>query len=134
MISITARDRSLKCPECGALMELRRTNKYHWKNGKGRLFYGCSRWPDCKATHGAHPDGSPLGVPANMETKKARIEAHAALDRVVSARGWTGQGAYMWLGRKLGIAENRIKEECHIAKFDLTTCRRVVEICTKAVS
>lgn len=124
---------SLPCPECGTPMVLRRTEKFRWKNGEGRLFYGCSRWPDCKATHGAHPDGSPLGVPANGETKAARVEAHVAFDGVIAARGWGRSGAYVWLGRKLGIPEARIKEECHIARFDLNTCARVVEVCRVAM-
>ncbi|MBE0568938.1 MAG: hypothetical protein IH577_04610 [Deltaproteobacteria bacterium] len=113
-------------------MVIRRTGKYRWKNGEGRLFYGCSRWPDCRSTHGAHPDGSPLGVPANGETKAARVEAHVAFDGMTKALGWNRTGAYVWLGRKLRIPEERIKEECHIARFDLNTCARVVEICQTA--
>ena len=113
-------------------MVLRRTEKYRWRSGKGRLFYSCSRWPDCRATHGAHPDGSPLGVPANGETKAARVQAHQALDAMIEARGWGRSGAYVWLGRRLGIPEHRIKDECHIARFDRETCARVVEICRAA--
>jgi ssDNA-binding Zn-finger/Zn-ribbon topoisomerase 1 len=126
------------CPECGADMVLRRTSKFRWKNGEGRLFYGCSRWPECRAIHGAHPNGSPLGVPGNQETKAARIAAHAAFDELCKQRGWVGsgrqrRGAYMWLGRKLGIAEDQIEEQCHMAMFDIATCGRVIEICKSAL-
>lgn len=68
------------CPKCGAEMALRSTNKYLLKDGSPRKFYGCSRWPDCDATHGAHPDGRPLGVPGTDEDKKGRIAAHATFD------------------------------------------------------
>ena len=57
------------CPECGEPMVLR--------NSKYGLFYGCSEFPRCKASHGAHKKtGQPLGTPADGPTKKARIRAH----------------------------------------------------------
>jgi ssDNA-binding Zn-finger/Zn-ribbon topoisomerase 1 len=121
------------CPDCGAKMTLRRTQKFKWNNGEGRLFYGCSRWPKCNAVHGAHPDGRPLGTPGDAATKKARIEAHAALASLCERRNWKigksseRRGAYLWLAQKLGIAE----EKCHIAMFDVETCKRVVEVCSK---
>ncbi len=63
----------MKCPECGAEMVLR--------NSRYGKFYGCSRFPLCRATHGAHPDGKPLGTPANKELKLRRMEAHRALEK-----------------------------------------------------
>ena len=56
----------LTCPECGARMP--------WQMSKYGGFYSCERYPICKGTHGAHPDGSPLGIPANWATKDARIK------------------------------------------------------------
>lgn len=55
----------VSCGECQAPMLLRES-----RFGK---FYGCTRFPECRGTHGAHPDGRPLGVPANAETKEARV-------------------------------------------------------------
>jgi ssDNA-binding Zn-finger/Zn-ribbon topoisomerase 1 len=55
-------------PECGKKMILR--------NSRYGKFYGCSGWPSCTVKHGAHPNGKPLGVPANDETRKLRIEVH----------------------------------------------------------
>lgn len=126
------------CPDCGAPMVLRETQKFKWDNGVGRKFYGCSRWPDCTSIHGAHPDGKPLGIPGDRATKQARIEAHAAFDAVREKRGWVGKGkqragAYIWLGRKLEIPEPEIRDKCHIAMFDIATCQRVVEICKAAL-
>ena len=64
---------SLKCPECGSDMIL--------KNSKYGKFYGCSSFPLCKATHGAHPNGEPLGFSANKELKLLRIKAHQELEK-----------------------------------------------------
>lgn len=36
---------------------------------EARSFFGCVGCPRCRATHGAHADGSPLGIPANAETQ-----------------------------------------------------------------
>ena len=67
------------CPDCGSDMVL--------KISKYDPFYGCKRFPKCKASHGAHGDGSgnkwgePLGIPVDSETRKARQDAHAVFDR-----------------------------------------------------
>jgi len=63
-------------------MLLRETKKYKTKDGKPRKFYGCSRYPDCKGTHGAHPNGKPLGVPADTETKQLRMDAHKLCGKI----------------------------------------------------
>lgn len=131
---------SVICPDCGAEMTLRSTAKYKTRDGKDKMFYGCSRFPNCRAIHGAHPDGKPLGIPGNQETKAARIKAHAAMDKVVQERGWgkdakdprARRGLYLWLGRKMGFEEREIAEKCHIAMFDVNQCQRVIEICVAA--
>ena len=105
---------ALCCGECGAPM-VARTSKYG-------PFYGCSAWPRCRGTHGAHPDGSPLGVPADAATKAARIRAHAAFDRLWKGGTMKRAQAYGWLSRTLGIAG----ADCHIGRFDAATCERVV--------
>jgi ssDNA-binding Zn-finger/Zn-ribbon topoisomerase 1 len=68
------------CPKCGSEMMLRTTTKYTYPNGDPRKFYGCSKWPACNGTHGANPDGTPLGIPGNDEVKEARHKAHVAFD------------------------------------------------------
>lgn len=135
----------LTCPECGAGMTLRES--------RYGPFYGCDRWPKCDATHGAHPDGSPLGVPADGETTAARIEAHEvfdqlwqdahemdcynlpddpgesqiAVDRIRSAaRG----RAYQWLADRMNLTVS----ECHIGAFDADQCGEVVDAAIDAMS
>ena len=63
----------MECPECSADMVLR--------NSRFGKFYGCSTFPLCKATHGAHPNGKPLGFPANKELKQLRMKAHRELEK-----------------------------------------------------
>jgi ssDNA-binding Zn-finger/Zn-ribbon topoisomerase 1 len=103
------------CPECGAEMVLRESKKFRWKNGKARLFYGCTRYPFCKAAHGAHPNGKPLGKPGNAETKAARVLAHAALDAMSKRLNWHRNKTYEW--------------QCRIAKFDVWQCEKVIKLC-----
>jgi ssDNA-binding Zn-finger/Zn-ribbon topoisomerase 1 len=121
---LRAKHGRLPCPEpgCGKELVLRRS-----KHG---LFWGCERYPACEASHGAHPDGSPLGVPADKETKAARIAAHAAFDRLWQAATKAGiksarKGAYAWLQQVLHLSS----EECHIGKFDKAMCERVIAVC-----
>lgn len=116
----------LSCPDCCAPMELRQS-----RYGQ---FYGCTNFPDCRGTHGAHPDGTPLGKPGDREVKQWRIKAHAAFDKFWKseavgfpsrnkARGW----AYRWLQEQMGLSG----AECHIGLFDVEQCKRVVEVCTR---
>ena len=112
------------CPECGSDMVL--------KGGKYGRFYGCVRYPACDAAHGAHADGTPLGVPADKETKLARIAAHSAFDKRWKASTKAGikaarKRAYDWLREQLGLS----KSECHIGRFDKEMCKRVIELCEK---
>lgn len=108
------------CGECRAPMVLRTAQR---GPGAGRLFYGCSRYPACRSTHGAHPDGRPLGVPGDAATKAARVAAHAAFDRLwkeghVPSRA----AAYAWLRAAMGLS----REEGHIARFDPARCTELV--------
>ena len=113
------------CAECGAPMVLRQTAKFKYKNGQPRKFYGCSRYPECKGVHGAHPDGKPLGVPANAETKAHRSEAHRMMERVQMLNRWSKDQMYEFLAGRMGIDTH----DCHIGMFGAEQCQRVVDIC-----
>lgn len=119
-----AKKRELRCPECGAPMELRVTPKLCYPNGSPRKFFGCSRYPDCTCVHGAGPDGSPLGTPADGPTRAARIEAHRAFDAWRGRLSFTRPYAYKKLAELLGVPE----EEAHMGVMDAAMCRRVVEV------
>lgn len=82
---------NLVCGDCGSVMRLRES--------RYGPFYSCTQYPACRGSHGAHPDGAPLGVPADKATKEARIAAHNAFDEWWRSRGMTRAEAYEWLER-----------------------------------
>ena len=102
------------CPECGEAMVLR--------NSKFGLFYGCSTFPKCKATHGAHKDGKPLGIPADKATKKCRIDAHEAFDQLWKGKHMDRSAAYEWMQEVMEMTE----DEAHIGRLDADQCEDLV--------
>lgn len=106
----------LKCPECGADMVLRQS-KF-----KNPFFWGCSQYPECQSSHGAHPDGRPLGIPANRETKDWRIKAHDAFDAIWKNKqtGIKRKAAYALLAAELGV------KEVHVAESDIEQCKQII--------
>lgn len=107
------------------------------------LFYGCTRYPGCRGAHGAHPDGRPLGKPADQATKQARMRAHGFLDPLWrdavhipdygalnkraqrAVRHRARARAYAWLAEHLGMDV----DDCHIGRFDQNTCETVSALC-----
>jgi hypothetical protein len=110
----------LLCPEKGC------DGRLVLRSSKHGLFYGCSRYPTCKGSHGAHPDGAPLGTPADGETKKARIRAHAFFDRIWKdhAIGKSRDEAYAWLAKTLGVPLGK----AHISMMGKDDCEILVEV------
>lgn len=104
------------CGECGRPMCLR-DSQY----GK---FYGCTGFPECRGTHGAHADGSPKGIPADKPTREARIAAHAEFDRLWKDGLLKRQRAYHWLHKVIG--PTRADGTTHIGDMDLSRAHRVV--------
>ena len=99
--------KEMPCPECGATMILRHSIKYK------RLFWACSKWPDCNGIHGAHPDGNPLGTPADSITRSRRVELHQLLATVWNYRCKPQRREmYTWLK-----ANSR---SGHVSKMDAT--------------
>lgn len=105
----------MKCPDCGKLMVL--------KKHKGKTFYGCSNFPKCYATHSAQADGTPLGWPANKETRKARSRAHIYLDSLWKSGDMTRQDAYSILKNITGLNGS----QAHIANFTSKQCYEVID-------
>lgn len=106
-------------PECEGELELKYSERYD------RHFYGCINWRQgCNGGIGAHRSGKPLGIPADTKTKKRRMAAHRAFDRL-----WKGSEplmsrgrAYKWLGAQMG------KKEVHMGEMDAEECDRVVAL------
>jgi hypothetical protein len=100
----------------------------------GKRFYRCA---PCNAYCGTHPDGRPLGQPADKNLRKARGYVHGLFDplheRVADAydgedngriRGVARSRAYRWLAERMGIPV----AESHVAMFDLERCRLAYRI------
>lgn len=104
------------CPDCGGKMVLRRS--------KYGLFYGCVKYPECKAAHGAHTNtGQPLGKPADKETKEWRIKAHSSFDSLWKKGDMKRKDAYRWLREQLQIEAS----SCHIGMFDIDQCKQTID-------
>lgn len=106
-------DHELKCPDCDSSMAL-------MKDRHG-IRYRC-RDLDCRGAHGAHPDGKPFGIPADAETRRARIEAHDAFDRIWKSKKMDRGRAYIWLRQEMQVDE----VGSHIGQFDVTMCKKLV--------
>lgn len=127
------RKRPLQCPDCRGKLWLQDT--------RFGLAYLCEHFPVCRGAHGAHPNGEPLGTPASQDTKVARIRAHAAFDALWETahalydakndeeREYVlkvaRKRAYAWLRDRMELA----REDCHIARFSLAQCEKVVYLC-----
>lgn len=104
------------CADCGSVMRI--------VQGKRGPFYGCTKWPECGGTHGAHPEGEPLGIPADEKTKVARRNLHEKFDKLWKGGLMSRKIAYMWLQGQMKMS----RKQCHVAMFDLATCGRATKI------
>lgn len=121
---------TLVCPSCGNDMVLRGTDRYRHRDGSPRMFYGCSAYPRCRSTCGAHPDGRPASSPADAETKRARIRAHEAFDRLWKRGIMTRHDAY----RHLQLLMHLSKDEAHIGFFSKEQCEELIALLEKPVN
>lgn len=97
------------CGDCGKSMALGRD-----RFGRGWLCV-------CGSRHGAHPDGSPHGIPADAKTRKARSNAHEIFDRLWKTGKFSRTGAYIWMRTALAMTP----DEAHVSKFDIPACHRL---------
>lgn len=120
-VLLKAEERKVLCPDCGARMTLRaRKQGQSFKQEQSRLFYGCSTFPNCSGTVPSDEHGEPQGTPASVETKKARIRAHATFDRLWKQPGgrMSRSEAYAWMKERTGFE--------HIADMDEAQCEDLV--------
>jgi hypothetical protein len=116
------------CPVCGQRPELVTGTTLYcnrpdlaWK-----LFWRC---PAGCAHVGCHEGTSvPLGDLATEEVRQARMRAHAAFDRLWGAGGCMPRSrAYVELAQHLGLS----REACHIGRFSVEMCERVIAACAE---
>lgn len=108
------------CPVCKTPMRLRLSRALD-NEGLPRRIWACTTI-GCDVVHGTHPDGSPLGVPGDRDTRRARQRAHHEFDRYWRARNLTRTAAYRMLQQLLGLSE----EAAHIAKLDRLQCLTLI--------
>jgi ssDNA-binding Zn-finger/Zn-ribbon topoisomerase 1 len=110
------REWQLVCVDCGSSMELA-------NNGDRGMYYRCKGFPQCRATHGAHPNGKPLGVPADAVTRAARRRVHESIDPLWRGGECSRTQVYRWLAH---VLERR---HPHVGQMSLAECNRVLEAC-----
>lgn len=111
------------CPYCKQDAELVKGEKIY---GPGYPYSKKPFWlcDGCEAYVGCHPGTqTPLGSPANKETRKARNAAHAAFDPIWKGKKRGRAQAYALLAKKLGLHPDR----CHIGYFDTRMCEQVLK-------
>jgi hypothetical protein len=93
----------------------------HRPDLREKTFYLCR---PCEAWVGCHPHtDTPLGQPANEETRRARSAAHLAFDPLWQYGGMDRNHAYSWLAKAIEVP----REKCHIGMMTAEQCRLVVE-------
>ena len=105
----------MKCPECDGELIL--------KNSKYGMFWGCTNYPKCTASHGAHKDGRPFGIPADKETKQWRIKAHNIFDKWWKRNNIKRKRAY----HKMADLMNMHIDDAHIGRFNIEQCEELLK-------
>lgn len=102
------------------MMELVWSHRRFLGSGKRRPVYRCVRFPECKGQHWAHPNGAPLGVPADGKTRALRKEVHEKLAlRFDWTRKYQRERAYFLLSQH-GFG--------HVGRMTAEECRKVLEL------
>ena len=117
------------CPYCKAFSQrvTGETVYPHRPDLADKVFYVCT---PCDARVGTHAGtGRPLGRLANADLRKAKVNAHNALDPYWQDGRMTRTEAYRRLAELMDIPI----EECHIGEFTLEQCERVESLCREGV-
>lgn len=121
------KDYGVDCPYCGVTAELVGGEHVypHRKDLYDKYFYVCE---PCDARVGCHPGSTqPMGRLADATLRKAKTMAHAHFDPLWRKGPMTRKEAYHWLRTEMGLSH----KECHIGKFDVEQCHRVVALSRK---
>ena len=97
----------------------------HRKDLKDKKFWLCTPCNAYVGTHKNSKDHAPLGTVANESLRTERSKAHKVFDPMWRDGDMSRKDAYAWLARELNIEVNN----CHIAMFDIETCKRAIQIC-----
>lgn len=101
-----AMEQPINCPDC---LTLSITAPMRLCQKESELFYGCSRFPECKTTHRAFQEGShvgaPVGVPVPRAVRQLRSRAYELANSRWNLTADTGKREFAkWCGRKIGVS------------------------------
>lgn len=107
---------------CGSSTTYQDSKDYYAGTSYGMRWI-CDRFPACRGSVGAHPDGRPLGTIPDEETKQLRIKLHALVDplwrdRTDRTKKRNRASVYGWLRRIMDMTS----QECHIGNFTKDQC------------
>lgn len=112
------------CPYCGAQAHVERASVIYGLKYHNQSVWVCNNFPKCDSYIGCHyRTKMPFGTLANLSTRHARVQAHAAFDPLWRTKKMTRNAAYIALATYLG---RRVKDT-HIGLFDERECARVIE-------
>ena len=123
----------VECGYCGKAASVASGKILYGANHKlaSKYFYYCK---PCQAWVGMHEKTKkPFGTLAKATLRKNRAQAHQCFDPIWMKlateyklnKKVARQRGYMWLSNELNINFN----ECHIAMFDIETCKKVIRLC-----
>ena len=127
---------TVACPYCTKPAAFFADSKQFYRGTDNGPVWACIR---CDARVGCHMGTArPLGRLANKDLRYWKVQAHGAFDPIWKAaieqrmaagksaqQGKCRRKAYAKLAKALRIPE----DECHIGMFDVTRCRKTVELC-----
>lgn len=122
------------CLECGRAATIVQSQRIYPRRPD---LWNAPMWAcECGAYTGCHAGTElPKGRPAGKATRMARMDAHAAFDRLwqrkierdgCSKKAARGAG-YKWLAAQMGLD----RKDCHIGHMDRASALRVVAICRR---
>jgi hypothetical protein len=114
---------------CGANTVYQDSKSYYHGTSYG-MRYICERFPDCRGSVGAHPNGSPLGSVPDSVTSPLRIQCHSIIDPLWRYEDLRGKqrnekrnSVYKWVGKIMGMD----RKDCHVGMFSADQCRMFLE-------
>lgn len=122
-----------KCPYCDKETDLVSSDIIHQED-HGMIYY-CK---DCDASVGTINGDKSLGCLAKKSLREARRYCHKLLDELTEKKLSFGKikrrtvkvRMYKWIADLLNIT----KIECHVAYFNESQCRKVIDECKKYLS
>jgi hypothetical protein len=118
------------CSECGeeAKLVTGREVYPHRPDLYSKPLWACL---PCGAWVGCHPGTTKrMGRLANAETRRLKMDAHAAFDPLWKSGRMSRTKAYRWLREQTGLDER----ECHIGWMSDDMLRRIPELCMESAN